>query len=466
MEKVRVRFAPSPTGLLHIGGVRTAFINFLFARKNKGKFILRIEDTDVKRSTKEAVDAILDGLRWLGIEWDEGPFFQSERMDIYNRYLKKLIERDMVYPCFCTKEEIEREREEAKKKGIPYKYSGKCRNLSKEEREERIRRGDKYVWRFKVPEGDVRFKDLIKGDMHFINSVLDDFIIVRSDGIPVYNFSCVVDDFEMGITHVIRGEDHLSNTHKQILIYEALGIKPPEFGHLPLILGKDREKLSKRHGSVSVEEFKREGFLPEAIINYIFLLGFSLKGNKEIFSLPEMIDEFSIDKVSRTSSVFDYEKLRWINGYYIRHLSVEELLNRGKEFIPERFMEKGVEFVKRVLKEIQGNIKVLSDIPYLVDYFINEPIYEEGKIKEITEDERVLLFLKRFLSSIDKIEPFEANSIEKKIREILDEMGIKLKVVAQPLRYILTGRFASPPLFTLIELLGRETVKERIKRNL
>lgn len=466
MEKVRVRFAPSPTGLLHIGGVRTTFINFLFARKKGGTFILRIEDTDVKRSTKEAVDAILNGLKWLGIEWDEGPFFQSKRLNLYKKYLKMLIDKDMAYPCFCTKEEIEREREEAKKKGIPYKYSGKCRNLSKEERERRLKEGVNHVWRFKVPEGEVKFEDTIKGDMRFMNSVLDDFIIVRSDGIPVYNFSCVVDDHEMKITHVIRGEDHLSNTHKQILIYNALGIKPPRFGHLPLILGKDREKLSKRHGSVSVEEFKNEGFLPEAITNYIFLLGFSLKGDKEIFSLHEMVEEFSINKVSRTPSVFDYEKLRWINGYYIRNLSIDELIERGGDFIPEKLKERGEHFLRRVLKEIQGNIKIFKDIPYLVDYFINEPVYNENKLKEVLSDKRIKEFLKRFLDSIDSIEPFKSENIESKIRKILDETGIKLKLVAQPLRYTLTGRFASPPLFNLIELLGKEAVKERIRKNL
>ncbi|MBC7195509.1 MAG: glutamate--tRNA ligase, partial [Caldisericia bacterium] len=275
MENVRVRFAPSPTGLLHIGSVRTAFINYLFVKKVNGTFILRIEDTDILRSTKESIEAILNGLRWLNINWDEGPYFQSERKEIYKNYLNILVNKGFAYPCFCKREEIEKEKEEAQKRGEIYKYSGKCRTLSFEEREKRIKNNEEYVYRFKVESGITKFYDLIKGEIEFNNDTLDDFIILRSDGMPVYNFSCVVDDIEMKITHVIRGEDHLSNTHKQILIYNALDKKVPFFGHLPLILGKDREKLSKRHGSVSIEEFMKEGFLPQAILNYIFLIGFS-----------------------------------------------------------------------------------------------------------------------------------------------------------------------------------------------
>jgi glutamyl-tRNA synthetase len=463
MENVRVRFAPSPTGLLHIGSVRTAFINYLFAKKVNGKFILRIEDTDVARSTKESTDAILNGLKWLNINWDEGPYFQSERIEIYKIYLNLLVENGSAYPCFCKKEEIEKEKEETLKKGKIYKYSGKCRNLSLEERERRIKNNEEHVYRFKVQSGKIKFYDLIKGEMEFDNENLDDFIILRSDGMPVYNFSCVVDDIEMKITHVIRGEDHLTNTHKQILIYNAIGAKKPEFGHLPLILGKDREKLSKRHGSVSIEEFMREGFLPQAILNYIFLIGFSLKENKEIFNIDEMVNLFSFEKISKSSPVFDHDKLRWINSYYIRNLNEYVLLEISKDFIPKELFNKGEEFLIKLFKEIKGNIKVLSDIENLTEYFYKEPNYNIDILKEIKDNKKFLPFLKIFYEKIKNLDNFKDQIIENIVNEIISDLNLKLKDIAQPLRYILTGRFASPGLFILMELLGKEVVLKRLE---
>lgn len=464
MENVRVRFAPSPTGLLHIGSVRTAFINFLFSKKVKGIFILRIEDTDVERSTKESTEAILNGLKWLNIIWDEGPYFQSERLDIYKNYLQILVNKGLAYPCFCKKEEIEKEKEESIRKGKIYKYSGKCKNLTYEEINRRLNLNEEHVYRFKVPKGKVVFDDLIKGKVEFNNEILDDFIIVRSDGMPVYNFSCVVDDIEMKISHVIRGEDHLSNTHKQILLYNAFGVEPPKFGHLPLILGKDREKLSKRHGSVSIEEFMKEGYLPEAILNYIFLIGFSLKESKEIFSLNEMIDLFSFDKISKSSPVFDHDKLKWINSYYIRNLNEESLFVIADKFIPEKLKLKGNELLYKILKEIKGNIKILSDIEYLTEYFYNEPLYENNIINEIKNNKIFIEFLKTFYLKINELEIFDSLNIENCVKSILNELKIKLKDIAQSLRYILTGRFASPGLFILMELLGKDVVLKRIKK--
>lgn len=461
---VKVRFAPSPTGLLHIGGARTALINFLFAKKYNGKFVLRIEDTDVVRSTDESTKAIIDGLNWLKISWDEGPYFQSQRSNIYMEYLEKLQELDLVYPCFCSKEEIEKEKEEARKKGEIYKYSGRCKNLTKEQRREKILKGEEFVYRFKVKEGFTKFKDLIKGEIIFDNSILDDFIIIRSDKTPVYNFSCVVDDIEMGITHVIRGEDHLSNTHKQILIYEALNKPIPNFCHLPLMLGKDREKLSKRHGSISIEEFRKEGYLPEAIINYLFLIGFSLKENREIFSLQEMIDSFSISKISKSSPIFDHDKLKWLNGLYVRNMSIEELFTRSEEFIPKELFSKEKNFVLKILSEIKSNIKVLSDISYLTEYFYKEPKYEENFLLEIKKNNKFIDFLKKFYETVEFITPFESNNIEQNIRLILSKKGLTLKDIAQPLRYLLTGRFASLGLFVLIELLGKDLVKKRLEK--
>lgn len=463
MEKIRVRFAPSPTGLLHIGSVRTAFINYLFAKKEKGIFVLRIEDTDIERSTKESVDAILNGLEWLNIFWDEGPYFQSERLNIYKKYLQILLDKNYAYPCFCKKEEIEKEKEEAAKKGKIYKYNGKCKNLTQDEIHKKLNLNEEHVYRFRVPNGKVAFNDLIKGVVEFDNEILDDFIIVRSDGMPVYNFSCVVDDIEMKITHVVRGEDHLSNTHKQILLYYALGFEPPKFGHLPLILGKDREKLSKRHGSVSIEEFKKEGFIPEAILNYIFLIGFSLKEPKEIFTIEEMINLFSFEKISKSSPVFDHDKLRWLNSYYIRNLDNDKFLKIADEFIPQELKTKGVEFLRKLLIEIKGNIKVLSDIENLTEYFYKEPVYNETEILNIKQNKKFINFLRLLYEKLKHLEIFESSQIENIIKTILNELNLQLKEIAQPLRYILTGRYASPSLYILIELLGKDIVLKRIE---
>lgn len=462
MGEVRVRFAPSPTGLLHIGGARTAFINYLFSKKENGVFVLRIEDTDRERSTEKSTNAILDGLKWLNIIWDEGPYFQSERGEFYKKYLNILIEKGYAYPCFCTKEELEKEKEVTLRTGKTYKYSGKCKNLSREEREKKINYGVEHVYRFNVTSGITKFNDLIKGEVIFDNEILDDFIIVRKDGTPVYNFSCVVDDIEMNITHVIRGEDHLSNTHKQILIYKALEKNIPQFGHLPLMLGKDREKLSKRHGSVSIEEFMNEGFLPEAILNYLFLIGFSLKENREIFTIDEMIKEFSFSKISKSSPIFDHDKLKWLNGVYIRNLTNEELYNRSKDFIPKELFDMDKDYVLRILNEIKSNIKVLSDIKDLTTYFYKEPEYSEENLEIIRNNVKFLDFSNEFLKAIDNIEPFSSFLIEDCIKKILLEKNITLKEIAQPLRFILTGRFASPGLFILMELLGKEKVKKRL----
>lgn len=463
MEKIRVRFAPSPTGLLHIGGVRTAFINYLFAKKENGTFILRIEDTDKIRSTEESTNAILSGLKWLNINWDEGPYFQSERTELYIKYLNYLIKNGYAYPCFCKKEELEKEKELALKSGKIYKYSKKCKYLSDKEREEKILKGEDFVYRFNVEPGIIKFNDLIKGEVAFDNEILDDFIIFRQDKTPVYNFSCVVDDIEMKITHVIRGEDHLSNTHKQILIYKALNKEPPYFGHLPLMLGKDREKLSKRHGSVSIEEFIKEGFLSEAILNYLFLIGLSIKNNKEIFTIDEMINEFSFSRISRNSPVFDHEKLKWLNSYYIRNLSIDDLFNKAYNFIPEDLNIEYKNNIKKILKEIKSNIKVLNDIANLTTYFYNEPKYNEKDLEVIKDNNKFVIFLKHFLKIIDDIKPFERYLIEENINTILINSGITLKDIAQPLRYLLTGRYVSPGIFVLIELLGKERTKKRLK---
>ena len=463
MEKIRVRFAPSPTGLLHIGGVRTALINYLFAKKENGTFILRIEDTDKVRSTEESTNAIILGLKWLNINWDEGPYFQSERSELYIKNLNYLIQNGYAYPCFCKKEELDREKELALQSGKPYKYSKKCKYLTKKEREKKISNGEDFVYRFNVEPGIIKFYDLIKGEVVFDNEILDDFIIFRRDKTPVYNFSCVVDDIDMKITHVIRGEDHLSNTHKQILIYKALNKEIPNFGHLPLMLGKDKEKLSKRHGSVSIEEFMKEGYLPEAILNYLFLIGFSMKDNREIFTMDEMIKEFSFSRISKSSPVFDHDKLKWLNSYYIRNLSDEDFYNKVYNFIPDDLKKENKKNLIKILKEIKSNLKTLSEINNLTIYFYKEPEYDEQELKVIRNNNKFIDFVDSFLKIINNIEPFESSLIESYINSIIKEKGISLKDIAQPLRYLLTGRYVSPGIFILIELLGKEKTEKRLR---
>jgi len=343
IDKPRARFAPSPTGELHVGNARTALFNWMFARHWGGDLILRIEDTDESRSSLSYQVNLLDDVKWLGLNWDEGPekdgahgpYKQSERLDIYSDHLKKLIDEDLVYPCYCTEEELDEERQALiLSKRMP-RYMGKCRNLSDAKREALAAQGRKPSYRFKVPQTSIEFNDLIRGPIKFEGESIGDFIIVRSTGMPAYNFAVVIDDHLMAITHVIRGEDHLSNTALQIMLYRAFGFEPPAFAHHCLILGKDHAKLSKRHGSVSVGEFRRRGFLPEALLNYLGLLGSSFTDGREVFSQSEMIEAFSLERASKSGAVFDEDKLRWLNATYIRSLATDDLMMRLKPFLQE-----------------------------------------------------------------------------------------------------------------------------------
>ena len=407
-EKVVTRFAPSPTGWLHLGNARTAIFNFLFAKHNNGKLILRIEDTDKERSKKQYEEALLEDLEWLGIKWDEGPYRQSERGAIYKKYIQELLNKGKAYLCFCSQEEIEREREKARKEGKPYRYSGKCRNLTPEQIKKYLEEGRPYVIRFKVPENkEVVFNDLIKGEVKFNTKDLGDFVIVRSDGSPVYNFVVVIDDALMGITHVIRGEDHLSNTPKQILIYEALGFKIPQFAHLPIILGEDRSKLSKRHGAVSVRQYRKEGYISQALFNYLTLLGWYPKDGREILSLEELIKEFDIEDIHNAPAIFNKEKLYWMNGVYIREvLSLEELyhtlINYLKEYAEEfpeeerkivrKILESEEEYLKKVIEKTRDSFFTLKEFPSRTKAFFTEepPLTSEAKefIEKLTKEKK------------------------------------------------------------------------------
>ena len=387
MEEIRVRFAPSPTGYLHIGGARTALFNYFFAKKNNGKFILRIEDTDRERLKEDSVSKIISSMKWLGMNWDEGPekeggygpYYQSERTELYRKEAYRLVEEGKAYYCFCTEEDIEREREEQKEKRLPFRYSGKCSALTKEEIEKNLRGGKPYVIRIKIPrEGTTEVEDLIRGKVVFQNDQLDDYIIVKSNGMPTYNFACVIDDYSMKISHVIRAEEHLSNTPKQVLIYEALGYKVPQFAHLSMILAPDRSKLSKRHGATSVEEFRDKGYLKEAIVNYLTLLGWAPGENEEIFTMEDTTQKFSLDKVSKTAAIYDIDKLTWMNGYYLRELdldyitreSVPYFIQRG--LVDENGAEENYEYIKKVVGAVREKVKLLPEIAEASEYFFKD----------------------------------------------------------------------------------------------
>lgn len=461
------RFAPSPTGYLHLGNARTAIFSYLFARHMGGKFILRIEDTDRERSTKEFEQMLLEDLKWLGLEWDEF-YRQSERFDIYREYAQKLLDSGHAYPCFCTVEELEEERKRAEEKGVPYRYSGKCRALSKEEVEEFKRSGKPYTIRFKVPDGRVVvFEDLIKGHIAINVDDFGDFVIVRSDGTPTYNFVVVVDDALMGVTHVIRGEDHIPNTPKQILIYEALGFKVPAFAHLPVILGEDRSKLSKRHGAVSVRNYREEGYLPEALFNYLCLLGWSPpEEGKEIFSKEELIRIFRLEDVNSSPAVFSKEKLRWMNGVYIREvLSLDRLVDEFMPFLEGAGYRAERDYVKKVLEKTRDSFETLREgVERLRPFFVEELSYSEEALS-VLENETSRAVLEAFLQKIQDTD-LSAERVKAIAKEIQRELNVKAKDVWHALRASLTGELEGVGVDILCDVLPKERVIKRILKAL
>lgn len=469
MRDVRVRFAPSPTGNLHIGGARTALFNWLFARHNNGKMILRVDDTDLERSTGDSMKAIIDGLKWLGIDWDEGPIYQSKRLDLYKNYADKLVKEDKAYYCFCTKEELDEMRKEAQKTGKPPMYSGKCRNLSADEVKKYMDEGKKYVVRLKVPkEGKTTVHDIIRGDVEFDNSTFDDFIIMKSDNMPTYNFATVIDDYDLKISHIIRGEEHLSNTPKQILIYDALGFEKPSFAHVSMILAPDRSKLSKRHGATSVQEFRDLGYLPEAIINYITLLGWIPSDGEEVFSTEKSISEFTLDRVSKNPAIYDTKKLTWLNGIYIRDCDIDRLT---KEVIPF-LINKGLigdnydyDYIKKVVSAVREREKTLNEIAEAMSYYFNDEFdYDEKGVKKYFEKDGVDNILKEAIEVLDKVDDFNLVETEKAYRDLIEKLDIKSGDLFHPTRLAISGRTFGPGLFDIMELLGKKKTIERIKK--
>lgn len=511
--EVRTRIAPSPTGFLHLGIARTALFNYLFAKKNQGSFILRIEDTDVARSNPKFEKDILESLQWLGIEWSEGPveiknyigeygpYQQSKRLDIYAKYLKKLLDEDKAYYCFCSEEELEAQRQYALSQGQPWRYNGKCVNLSPKEVREHLSEGKPSIIRFKSPIKKVEFNDIIRGNLEFDSSLIGDMPIAKNISAPLYNFACVVDDFEMRISHVIRGEDHISNTPKQILLQEALGFPQPKYAHLPMILGPDRAKLSKRHGAVAISEYRKSGYLPETLVNFMAFLGWNPGGEREIYSLPSLVKEFSLERVQRGGAIFNAKRLDFLNGFYIRQKSAEKLTELCLPYLIEagliepqfktvqyppayggmeiaqsyRISETGenVNFdnLKQIVAIYQERLKKLSEIPELSDFFFKEKLnYDKELLRWGNMKDREVLFsldkLEKLLSKVEA-EEWTKENLEKQImpeaEKFSKEIGWNRGYLLWPLRVALTGMTASAGPFEIAEILGKEKVLKRIK---
>jgi glutamyl-tRNA synthetase len=462
-EKVRVRFAPSPTGFLHIGGARTALFNWLFARHTGGTFVLRIEDTDRTRSTDEYIEAIIEGMKWLGLDWDEGPFRQMDRFDVYRSYIDKLVKEGRAYYCYCTPEELEARRQEALASGRTPKYDGRCRD-----RKEPVP-GVSPAVRFMMPQdGYTVVDDLIKGKVEFENAQLDDLIILRSDGTPTYNFVVVVDDVDMHITHVIRGDDHLNNTPKQLHIYRAFGYEVPKFAHLPMILGSDKTRLSKRHGATSVTAYRDMGYLPEALLNYLVRLGWSY-GDQEIFTKEELIQHFSFENVGKAAAVFNPEKLLWLNGQYIMNTTPERLAELVMPFlIQEKVIGEasGIDaaWLARAVATLKERAKTLVELARSLRYYIAAEVHYDEKAKAKFLNEKSLPYLAELRESLAGVSDFSHDELEKIFRAITENHGIKLGALAQPVRVAMTGGTESPGIFEVLEVMGREKTLARLDK--
>lgn len=477
-QELRVRFAPSPTGPFHIGGARSALFNWLLARKEGGKLILRIEDTDLERSTRESEENIKASLRWLGIEWDEGidvggeygPYRQTERLDTYRQYTQQLLDEGHAYYCYCTEEELDAERQAQMDKGENPLYSGRCRDLSQADRERFIAEGRKPTVRFRVPNNQqIIFKDLVRDTVSFESNGVGDFVIVKSDGIPVYNYAVVLDDALMKITHVIRAEEHLSNTPRQILLYQALGLPLPQFGHISLILGKDRTKMSKRHGATSVEQYKNLGYLPEGLVNFLALLGWSPVGEEEIFSQEELIREFSMDRVAKNPAVFDIDKLNHINAHYIKQANPELITQlalphlRAAGFIGEDLTTEQQAWLVKVVAELQGYISYAAQITEHIDVFFNDDInFENEEAHEIMKDPDIPAVMEAFKSKLAALEQVEPAAVQAILKGITKELKLGGKKVYMPVRIAITGKMHGPELINLVPLIGKERTLARM----
>jgi len=477
-EPIRVRYAPSPTGFPHVGNIRTALFNWLFARHSSGRFIVRIEDTDVARRVEGAVEAILASLRWLGLDWDEGPevggnygpYFQSQRLDKYKAVAEQLVAQGNAYYCYCSPERLEAMRAEQVRRKQPPGYDRHCRNLSDTERKQKQAEGITPVVRFKTPlEGQTRFHDLIWGDVVFDNSTLDDFVLLKSDGYPTYHLANIVDDHLMAISHILRAEEWLASTPRHCLLYDALGYARPNFAHLPMILGPDRSKLSKRHGAVSITEYREQGYLPEAMVNFLALLGWSLDDKTEIILRDQLVQNFSLERISKTAAIFNIEKLNWMNGVYIRSLTPDDFAQRALPFLekglpPEVKRPLPSDYVRRMTPLIRERAKTLAEVPQLADFFFIEMEYDysllisKGMTREVT-----IKALEASELRLSQLDSFDEQSLEALLRPLAEELGLKTGQLFGSLRVAVTGKTATPPLFQTMAVLGRERCLNRIE---
>lgn len=456
---IKTRFAPSPTGNLHIGGARTALFNYLYAKHTGGVFVLRIEDTDIERSKEEYTKDILEGLKWLGMYWDEGPHFQKERMDIYRQHAHRLLNEGKAYKCYCSTETLEEKRKAALGEGRKPNYDRTCRDLTED------RKDQPFVIRFKSPvNGEVSFEDRIRGKITFKCEELDDLVILRTDNTPTYNFTVVVDDALMGITSIIRGDDHINNTPRQILIYEALNYETPEFAHVPLIHGKDKSRLSKRHGATSLLEYRNDGFLPEALMNYLARLGWA-HGDQEVFSREDLIEKFDLGKVGKSPSIFDMDKLLWLNGHYLKTMPEGDIAARLEPFIENR----GIKVTDKnklipVVINLRDRAKTLKEMAEMAAFFFTDdfPYDENAKNKFLTVSTKPIL--ERFLNEFTSVSSFDENEQRKLFETMAQDGGKKLVEVIQPVRVALCGRTVSPGIFEVVSILGRDSVVKRIKK--
>ncbi|MBS4745316.1 glutamate--tRNA ligase [Bacillus sp. FSL R5-0654] len=480
-NEVRVRYAPSPTGHLHIGNARTALFNYLFARSQGGKFIIRIEDTDQKRNVEGGEESQLRHLQWLGIDWDEsidkdggyGPYRQSERNDIYKKYYDELLEKDLAYKCYCTAEELEAEREAQIARSEMPRYSGKCSHLSKEEEDKLIAEGREPSIRFRVPKGEIiKFDDMVKGEISFETDGIGDFVIVKKDGTPTYNFAVAVDDHLMKMTHVLRGEDHISNTPKQIMIFHAFGWEVPLFGHMTLIVNENRKKLSKRDESIIqfIEQYKNLGYLPEALFNFIALLGWSPVGEEELFTKEQFIDIFDVNRLSKSPALFDMHKLKWVNNQYVKALDLDQVValtlphlqKAGK--VSEQLTEEENTWVRKLISLYHEQLSYGAEIVELTELFFKEQIEYNQEAKEVLAEEQVPEVMASFARQLEQLESFTPDEIKAAIKAVQKETGHKGKKLFMPIRVAVTGQTHGPELPQSIELLGKETVLNRIKQ--
>lgn len=480
-ETVRVRFAPSPTGHLHIGNARTALFNWLFARHHNGKFVLRIEDTDIERSTKESDQLILEDMAWMGLDYDEGPdiggdygpYRQSERLEYYREYARKLIEQGDAYYCYCTEEELEAHRQKMLNEGKMPMYSGRCRNLTKEQKDRFKAEGRVPVIRFKVPPGDpVVNPDMVRGEVTIDRNMIGDFVLIRSNGLPSYNYAVVIDDSLMKITHVIRGEDHLTNTSRQILLYDVLGFKRPLFGHLSMILGPDHSRLSKRHGATSVSQYREMGYMPEALVNYLALLGWSAENDQEILPKEALIRQFSIDHVAKSSAVFDVNKLNWLCGHYIRETDLDTVLKyalphyQEAGYVSEQPAEAELAHLKQVVNTARRYISHLADIPAHSKVFFESEFSYEDEAQTLLHDPAAKTVIETFREVLAELDEITTENCRQIFKDVRKRSKVKGKNLYMSIRVSVTGAVHGPELDELLLILGKEEALKRVEQTL